>query len=347
MNRGIFTNYKALPEKAGLIDCECNRLGITELPLERERELLSEIGMYKTNNYVVRDYGDYAIAFCSKMYIDYLEETETRIEDELLRNEYTEEKIHSALEKIKLYKLGHRLALVILCEAYKQRRLQGVYITKQKILDYLGYSSQEKHIYQDISDAMFSLAWLTYQIFEYRTKIKVEEEAKTIGNFIYNIREDTKSYTLSINSLFFGCVEHLIVDKKYSREERRELFARGFIHYPTLLLQASKNYSSASYLLSNFLVSEKGNPHLNGNGFKVIAFKVSRFMEVMDIKHSRTANRKASFMNELQSVDIIEKTSPTIEELNNLTPRKLENQMLYISVSSSMKHLNQKIKSAL
>ena len=99
MNRGIFTNYKALPEKAGLIDCECNRLGIAELPLEQERELLSEIGTYKTNNYVVRDYGDYAIAFCSKMYIDYLEESESRIEDELLRNEYTEEKIHNALEK--------------------------------------------------------------------------------------------------------------------------------------------------------------------------------------------------------------------------------------------------------
>ena len=205
MNKGIFTNYKALPEKAGLINNECLILGVSELTIEQERELLSDVGMYKGNNYVVRDYGDYAIAFCAKMYIDYLEETEIKIEDELLRNEYAEEKIHSALEKIKLYKLGHKLALVILCEAYQQKRLQGVYITKQKILDYLGYSSSEKHIYEDISDAMFSLAWLTYQIFEYRTKIKVEEEAKTIGNFIYNIRDDrkTKSYTLSINELFF------------------------------------------------------------------------------------------------------------------------------------------------
>ena len=156
-----------------------------------------------------------------------------------------------------------------------------------------------------------------------------------------------KSYTLSINELFFGCVEHLLVDKKYSREERRELFARGYINYPTLLLQASKNYSSASYLLSNFLVSEKGNPHLNGDGFKVIAFKVSRFMEVMDIKHSRAANRKASFISELRSVEIIEKTSPTFNELQQLTPRKLENQMLYIYLNSSIKNLNQKIKSAL
>jgi len=349
MHKGIFTNCKALPEKAGLILNECNRLNVCDLNENQERELLTNARMYKTNNYVVRDYGDYAIAFCAKMYIDYLEETEIRIEDELLRNEYTEEKINSALDKIKLYKLAHKLSMIILSEAYQQRSLQGVYITKQKILDYLGYSSYEKHIYEDISDAMFSLAWLTYQIFEYRTKIKVEEEAKTIGNFIYNIRDDkkTKSYTLSINELFFGCVEHLLVDKKYSREERKELFARGYITYPTSLLQASKNYSQANYLLSNFLVSEKGNHHLNGNGYKVVAFRVSRFMDVMNIEHSRATNRKLVFLNELEKVDIIEKTSPTLGGLKQLTPRKLEDQMLYVYIDSSIRDLNEKISSAL
>jgi len=347
MNRGIFNNYNALPEKAGLLENECLRLGVAELTDEQERELLSNIGMYKTLNYVVRDYGSYVIAFTAKVYMDYLEETEIKIEDELLRNEYTEEKIRQALNKIKLYKLAHRLSLIILSEVYQQRRLEGLYITKQKILDYLRYSADEKHIYEDISDAIFSLRWLTYQIFEYRTKVKVQEEAKTIGNFIYHIREDTKSYTLSINRHFVGCVEHLLNDKKYSREERKKLFAPGYITYPTALISATKNYSSASYLLSNFLVSEKGNHHLNGNGYKVIAFKVSRFMEVMNIKHSRAAKRKAAFIRELRKVDIIENTSPTIDDLNKLTPSRLENQMLYIYMSSSVKSLNQKIKSAL
>ena len=347
MNRGIFNNYNALPEKAGLIKCECLRLEVGGLTNEQERELLSNVGMYKTNKYVVRDYGNYVIAFSAKMYIEFLEETETRIEDELLRSEYTEEKINSALEKIKLYKLGHKLSMIILSEVYQQRRLEGVYITKQKILDYLGYSPDEKHIYEDISDAMFSLRWLTYQIFEYRTKVKVQQEAKTIGNFIYSIREDTKSYTLSVNPLFVGCVEHLISDQKYDRAERKELFAGGYISYPTALLPAARDYSSSNYLLSNFLISEKGNHHLNGNGYKVVAFKVSRFMEVMNIQHSRPAKRKSVFISELKKVDIIEKTMPCTSELEKLTPSKLENHMLHIYIDSSTKSLDKKIKSAL
>jgi len=347
MNKGIFTNYNALPEKAGLIKNECQRLEVDKLTAEQKRELLSNVERYKSNNYVVRDYGNYAIGFSAKMYIDYLEETETSIEDELLRNEYTEEKINSALDKIKLYKLAHKLAMIILSEAYQQRRLEGVYITKQKILDYLGYSTSEKHIYEDISDAIFSLTWLTYQIFEYRTKVKVHKDAKTFGNFIYNTREDSKSFTLSINHLFFGCVEHLLEDQKYSRAERKKLFARGYISYPTALLPAARNYSQAPYLLSHYLISEKGNHHLNGEGYKVIAFRVSRFMEVMNIKHSRAANRKSAFLNELEEVDIIEKTNPTIDELRQLKPSKLEDQMLHISVNSSAKSLDKKIKSAL
>lgn len=347
MNKGIFTNYKALPEKAGLIKNECRKLGVDRLSNEQLRTLLSNAGMYKTNRYVVRDYGNYVIAFSAKMYIEYLEETETKIEDELLRSEYTEERINSALDKIKLYKLAHKISMIILSEAYQQRSLQGVYITKEKILDYLDYSSTEKHIYEDISDAIFSLTWLNYQIFEYRTKVKVQLEAKTIGNFIYNTREDTKSYTLSINPLFFGCVEHLIKDQKYNKDERKELFARGYISYPTALLPAVKNNSQGSYLLNHFLISEKGNHHLNGNGYKVIAYKVPRFMEVMNIRHSRVVKRKSVFLNELNNVAIIEKTSPTIDELKQLTPSKLEDQMLYIYIDSSSKGLDNKIKSAL
>jgi hypothetical protein len=347
MNKGIFNNYKALPDKAGLILNECHRLNLSELDECQERKLLSSVGMYKTNNYVVRDYGNYAIKFSAKMYIDYLEETETKIEDELLRSEYTEERIREALDKIKLYKLAHKLSLIILSEVYQQQGLVGVYITKQKILDYLGYSADERHIYEDISDAIFSLRWLTYQIFEYQTKVRVRQEAKTIGNFIYNIREDTKSYTLSINQAFVGCVEHLLSDQKYNKAERKELFAGGYISYPTALLTAAKDYSSSSYLLSNFLISEKGNYHLNGNGYKVVAFRVSRFMEVMNIQHSRAANRKSVFIEELENVDVIEKTSPTIAELKQLTPSKLEDQLLYIYLNSSVKDLNEKIKSAL
>ena len=70
-------------------------------------------------------------------------------------------------------------------------------------------------------------------------------------------------------------------------------------------------------------------------------------MEVMNIQHSRAANRKSVFIEELENVDVIEKTSPTIAELKQLTPSKLEDQLLYIYLNSSVKDLNEKIKSAL
>ena len=70
-------------------------------------------------------------------------------------------------------------------------------------------------------------------------------------------------------------------------------------------------------------------------------------MEVMNIKHSRAAKRKSAFLNELEEVDIIEKTSPTIDELRQLKPSKLENQMIYIYINSSPRGLDTKIKSVL
>ncbi len=54
-------------------------------------------------------------------------------------------------------------------------------------LDYLNYDTKEKNIYGDISDAIFSLTWLNYLIYEYKNSIEVKP-----------IREDGISYTFGI-----------------------------------------------------------------------------------------------------------------------------------------------------
>ena len=110
------------------------------------------------------------------------------------------------LQRVRLNKLGHKIAMIILSEVYHQKKWEGLVIPKQRIMEYLGYTSVNKYIYGHISEVIFSLRWLDYKIIEYNTKIKVREDRKTTGNFIYNLIEDPKSYTLWVNKLFVGSV---------------------------------------------------------------------------------------------------------------------------------------------
>ena len=144
MNRGIFTRYHELSSKEEILEQKKVELGVKSLTLTQEREILSEVGEYKTNRFVIKDYGSYSVGFDAKIYIDFLTETEQKIEDELLRDEYEQSKIYEALRQIKLYKLGHKLAMIILSEAYRQRKYEELTITKEMILTYLGYDSSEK-----------------------------------------------------------------------------------------------------------------------------------------------------------------------------------------------------------
>src|SRR5574338_332450 len=193
INKGIFSNYDDLPERADLLNKYKEELGVPVLTKEQERECLSEQREYRTNKYVVRDYGSYLIAFTLNAYNGNL---------------------FDDLQRVRLNELGHKIAMLILSEVYHQRKWTDLEIPKIKILEYLGYSSGEKQIYRDISDIMFSLRWLDYKIIEYKTKLRVREDRKTTGNFIYNLSEDSKSYTLWINKLFVGSISYVLTNDR-------------------------------------------------------------------------------------------------------------------------------------
>ena len=341
MHKGIFSNYSALPEKAELLENAKKELCANELSAEQEREVLTRAGEYKTNNYVVRDYGEYAIGFSARLYVDRLEEVEEFCQSNLCNEDKT--KLVSALKRIKLYKLAHKIALVILSEIYLQGKFENLTISKHKILQQLNYSTNEKYIYKDISDAVFSLTWLDYQIFEYKTKSKVEEEAKTVGNFIYNVREDKNSFTVWINRLFVGCIQHFFTNNKNDKST----FTRGYISYPTAVLPMTRNYSTPAYLLTNFLICESGNSKLKEKGIKVVAYKLQRFIDEARINYSQMSKRVNKILDALNEVEIIEKIEPTITELENMKADEALNTTIYISVNSRIKDLDQKIRSNL
>lgn len=276
INKGIFSNYEDLPERADLLNMHKETLGVSELTKEQERECLSQVGEYKTNKYVVRDYGSYLIAFSLNAYNGNLNDD---------------------LRRVRLNKLGHKIAVLILSEVYNQRKWTDLEIPKHKIVEYLGYTSNDRHIYRDISDLMFSLRWLDYPIIEYSKKVKIKEDKKTTGNFIYNLSEDSKSYTLCINKFFVGSVASVLTSDRNKLPDNA--FSRGYLDYPTYLLPLSKDYSQGAYLLSTFLMAEKGNAKLNTKEHKVVAYRIPKLMEIMKLGYSRDDKNYQAFLNAL------------------------------------------------
>jgi hypothetical protein len=344
MNKGIFSNYLSLPKKEEILKQEKIRLGVTDLSSDAERSVLSAVGEYRTEKNVIRDFGDYIIAFSPVFYLDYLKTSEEELNQGFNCASEQNNKIQEALKRLKLYRLSHKLVLVILARCYCERRFKDVVIIKRDLIEMLGYKVTEKRIYEDINDAMFSLFFLNYQIFRYKKGTRIDSNYKQIGNFIYDITADHHQFIIDVNERFVGCVGSLFNDKKDNTPAH---FARGYLSYPTSIIPASKDGSTAAYLLSNFLIMEKGNAKLKQQGYKVIAFKVSRFMQEMNIRVSRASKRKSEFLKALAEVKIIANIEPSITDLNNITPGKLEDIQLRIRLKSNIKALDSDIKSTL
>lgn len=332
MNKGIFTDYHSLPTRDEILENERNKSGVSLLAPETERRLLSGAGTYRTNKSVVRDYGNYAIAFNLTTYVDYG------------KDDFDDSSLAEPLSRIRLYKLAHRIVLVILAKVYENRKFTQLEITKQELLDCLGYKADERHVYRDISDVMFSLTRLNYQIFKYRKRTKIDENFKAIGYFIYNLVEDQKGYAIDVNEKFVGCISSLFNEK---RENTRENFAGGYLSYPTSIIPVTKGYSTAAYLLTNHLIAEEGNRQLNDMNYKVVAFKVELFMSVMNIKAGRASKRKSEFIKALKEVEIIESITPGVADLTNLGPLELEKTVIHIKVKREIRDLDRHIKSIL
>ncbi len=324
INKGIFSNYEDLPERADLLKQYQEELGTEFLTKEQVRAYLSQIGEYRTNNYVVRDYGSYLIAFSLNAY---------------------QGNLNDDLQRVRLNKLGHKIAMIILSEVYNQRKWEELVISKQAIVEYLGYSTGDKYIYNDISDVMFSLRWLDYKIIEYKNTVSVKQRSKTTGNFIYNLMEDPKSYKLWVNPFFVGSVAYVLTQDKNSMPAG--VLKSGYYSYPTTLLPLSRDYSQGAYLLTNFLMAEKGNSKLNTEEHKVVAYKISRLMEVMKLNYSRDDRNTQAFLDALEETQIIDQVDPDISTLKKLKTSRIQEQVVHLYVKKEIKQLDSEIKSNL
>jgi len=353
MNKGIFSNYEKLPFKDKILEDEKIRLGKETLTFEETRAILTKTKEYKTTGYVIRDYGNYVIGFTSKLYLDHLEKTEEEYQKRLNqpdlfeteRNKY----ITSKLETIKLYKLAHRLAYVILGEVYTQQKIKDLIIPKTKIITALGFTTNDKQMYQEIENALDDLRWLDYIVWDYNftntKKTHTKEKGTMVGNFIYNLKSDDKDFTLSINDKFVGCVQHLITNETHTKKERKEIFDRAYSDYPMITLPLTKDYSTPAYLLTQFLIREKGNNKLNEKNDKIISFSIDRYIKEAHIQYSRLNEKYKAFLKTLSEIEIIEKIEPTMEKLKTIKPAsKALKTNLKIWVTKDSKKLNEKME---
>jgi len=245
--------------------------------------------------------------------------------------------------------MAHRLAHLTLAEVYSQKKAKGLTIQKKDAVKLLGHTTEEKQVYQDIKESYKNLMFCSFQRwnFSYTGTQKKQERVRdhTIGTFIYNLREDAKSYTLDVNEKFVGCAYNLIQDTLTPKKKRGEIFSRGYFDFPTRILSLTRHYPLAGELLANFLISEKGNAKLNTPDTKIIAHRGKRYAQAANLTHNRKNVRYRELLETLEKVEIIEKIEPPIEELKRIKPAKGLETIIYVHVKSSIEELDNLIAS--
>lgn len=354
LHKGIFKNYLSLPTRETLIASEQRRLNKIDLSFDEERAILTKTGQYRWGNAVVRDYGDHAIGFSSQLYLDYIKQAE-----EILKKAkkdaqkepylYDEEnkKIEAGLRQVSLYRMAHRLAHLTLAQVYSQRKATDLIIQKEDIIKWLGHTPEEKQIYQDIKESYENLMFCHFQRWNFsytgthKKPRQVKEYSKhSIGTFIYNLDDDAKTYTLDVNEKFVGCIASLFQNTLTDRKKRGEVFGRGYYDFPIRVLSLTRHYPLASELLTNFLISEKGNPKLNTQNMKIIAHRGRRYAQVANIRHKRQNVRYRDLLEALEKVEIVENIDPSIEDLRKLKPARGLETVIHVSIQEPIEKLD-------
>jgi hypothetical protein len=192
---------------------------------------------------------------------------------------------------------------------------------------------------------MFSLRWLEYEIIEYKNNTSLKKKNIKTGNFIYNLDWNSKSYVLDINKKFVGSIVYVLSSDRSILPGNA--FKRGYFNYPTALLPLSRNYSQGAYLLTHFLMIERGNDKLNTSTHKVIAQSIPRLMDIMKLNYTRDDKNYKAFLSALGETQIIDRVVPDISTLRDLKTSRVQNQVIHIYVKKDIKLLDSEIKSNL
>lgn len=339
LTKGIFSNFNKIPNIQDLATQEAKKIG-RKLTAKEKRDLEIKTKEYKKDGYVWREFPQYAIGFSYMQFEEYLEEIERKYQEKKREAETKpflfpdmKKEIEEVLKKVRLYKKGQSLAYGILGEVFLQKRFWEVGLTKERAVYYIGKNPRQKEAYQQVKEILNSLRWLSYKIVGRKgAKIK-----GAVGNFVFNIEEKGREYVLDINPKYVGCITHFAEDKKlHTKQERKELFNRGYFNFPTKALAIAGDYSAATEEFRNYILRETGNKHLNTKQHKVISRKIKIYINKAYLRHSRKRRNYQAFIKEvlptLMRDKFITKLDPPLNKLRTLSPKKAyeTNLRLYI-----------------
>ena len=359
IHKGIFKDCSTLPKQEEIIAGEIKRRGGAPLSFVEKRELLAGVGRYISGDYVMHDYGDHAVGFSTKLYRERLNLEEKKLEEEKKSADLfpkgpggRDSAIELQLEKIRLYRLGHELAILTLGAVYEQRTLENVVIYKRPTLLRLGYKTEDTQLYADLWNAFDSLRWVDFVFYDYRfsstDKELSEGKGQLTGNFIYNLGEQRDCFILDVNPKWVGCVQHLLSQERTPKDKHRSIFGRRqYYDYPLAILPLARPYSTAAYLLTQFLVRERGNTRIKAQGFKVVMHRVERFIAEAHIGYDEPSKTFKAFIRAMREVEIIDHTEPSPEKLLEIPPSKRLVQQLRVYVKHPVKDLDGHIKGIL
>jgi hypothetical protein len=92
-------------------------------------------------------------------------------------------------------------------------------------------------------------------------------------------------------------------------------------------------------------MAEKGNAKLNTKEYKVVAFKIPKFIEVMKLNYNRDDRNYQAFLSSLEEIQIIDRVEPDISTLKNLKVSMTSDQVVRVFVKRDIKLLDDEIKS--
>jgi hypothetical protein len=347
----VFSGFNRIRTRKRILDEAMSEMGSLTLPRQTERSILAKAGCYRTKDSIIKSFTEYAVVFPAKKYLDHFKDANGNSAEVWGKNlsfSNDAEIIEQALRMLRLTPKTHSLAYAILCEASAQKNTEGLFVPKKRLIESLGYRTDQKHAYKSIKNALLSLRWTELKIFDrvYTPEAKIIREgtAKTTGSFLTALSESPKAYTVDINPIFSGCVSNLWGKTIKSRDEIKERFARGYFKYTPSILRLSAAYSSHGYLLTQFLVRDSGNRKIKMKGLKPVRYEVQRFIGHMQIRHSRPNRQYALFLKALKEIQIIKKLEPSRAELSAMRPKTGLTRLVTIAVPKNGKALDAEVE---
>lgn len=341
--KNIFNDRtKDLPKYNELIAAESGKLG-RKLSFTEERSLLTNTSQYIKDHYVIRDYGSYAIGFSTQVYIEKILDLERLLKgkdvEPDLFDQYTEE-INKGLEQIHFWKHGYQIAKAILAEVAIQKSLK-IEISKERLLQYLDIDKKSGYIYRLLEEVLMSLRTIDYVLYNFGLPKTKKDKFKMTGYFIYNLADSYKSYKISVNEYFVGCVLSYI-----EGSNNRDDYQRGKMPYPTALIPAGSNMTDKAFYLMEYFTGEKGNPKLNTEEHKVISQKIRVYIDKCKLQNPRLGANYRNFLEALKETSrYYIKIEPDMKVLEKLKPSKAINTILRVYLDRDIQKFDDKLKS--